>query len=687
MKKFLFALIISSLWQMSAGQDQILYCGQTEARERLFSRFPQAAEEARQANEANEHWNEEDRGGNDVYIIPVVFHIIHNNGAENISDEQVLDAITILNRDYRLLNEDQEDVVPEFQGLMADVEVEFRIAGLDPDGNCTSGINRVESDLTYEGDDVMKSLIYWPRNSYMNVWVCADAAGAAGYTNLPGDVNGMWAAPEDGIVIRADYVGSIGTSSIGHSRVLTHEVGHWLNLYHTWGSSNSPGSSSNCNMDDFVGDTPNTIGWSSCNLSGSSCNSTLDNVQNYMEYSYCTRMFTSGQRTRMRNALTSNVAQRNQLWTPANLLETGTASPVLCAALFDVDRSSLCLGEAVQFTDHSYHGVTTWSWDFGDGTTLSGSDPAVHQNPLHEYMTSGYFTVVLTVSNGIESVSTTVDDLISVITPGMNAVPLIESFEDGWPNDDWYVYNQNNDYTWELATNAAYTGSNSIKIRNFNNFTADNVDELISATFDLSNEEIVWLSYKWAYANKLNETDDRLRISVSGDCGSTWYLKKVHKGLTDLPSAPNTNAQFTPTGIEQWNSNILTLDNEDWLTDLFRVKFEFVGKGGNNIYLDDINLYGMDGNGVISPIAPVMAFVVYPNPASNTMTVDLNIAGSTELDIRLYDGLGRVCQELSSGTVSAGSHQFVLSHQSAGIYTLMVRDSNGIQSTRKVVFR
>ena len=259
---------------------------------------------------------EELRGGGEGYIIPVVFHIIHDNGPENISDAQVHDAIRVMNDDFNRMNPDWVTVRPDFVDLVADVGIEFRLAQLDPQGNCTNGITRTESDLTYEGDQAMTQLIQWPRNRYMNIWVGASANGAAGYTNYPWVFNNS--PQNDGIVVKYDYVGSIGAGSPGRSRTLTHEVGHWLNLRHCWGNSNDPGLEENCSEDDDVEDTPLTIGWTACIVSGSSCGSPLDNVENYMEYSYCSKMFTTGQATRMLAALTSTIAQRNSLWEPGN---------------------------------------------------------------------------------------------------------------------------------------------------------------------------------------------------------------------------------------------------------------------------------------------------------------------------------------------------------------------------------
>ena len=92
-----------------------------------------------------------------MLIIPIVFHIIHFNGPENISNAQIHDAVDVLNTNLRALNDNIGDVIPEFEDLVADIEIEFSLAQRDPQGNCHPGINRVVSELTYVGDSEMKS--------------------------------------------------------------------------------------------------------------------------------------------------------------------------------------------------------------------------------------------------------------------------------------------------------------------------------------------------------------------------------------------------------------------------------------------------------------------------------------------------------------------------------------------------
>ncbi|MFM9052540.1 MAG: M43 family zinc metalloprotease, partial [Bacteroidota bacterium] len=351
-------------------------------------------------------------GGQATYIIPVVFHIVHNYGPENISDAQVLDCIRLLNEDFRKLNADTTLFVPSFISVAADCELEFRLATIDPNGNCTNGIDRIHSNLTYLANDNAK-LNPWPYDKYLNIWSVnsLEFTGAAAYAYYPGT------APPgaDGILSRHDYVGSIGSSTGTHRHTMTHEVGHCLNLAHVWGDTNSPGVA--CG-DDNVTDTPETEGWSSCNLSASICNPPLiENVQNMMEYSYCSCMFTFGQRNRMFAALNSFAGGRNQLVSPGNLVATGTQTTLIpsCAPIADFysQKQSVCAGRQVFFSDQTWNGSpTNWNWSFPGGTPTASVD----SNPVVVYNTPGIYDVTLSVSNSTGSDVITRNSFIRVNT-------------------------------------------------------------------------------------------------------------------------------------------------------------------------------------------------------------------------------------------------------------------------------
>ena len=656
----------------------IRHCGQWKMEQAFFNAHPEQRAIAEQAD-ARLEWetrNFLDANRDELIVIPVVFHVIHYNGPENISDEQVLSGIEVMNRDFRKLNPDADDVISEFEGIAADSEIEFRLAQIDPQGDCHTGINRIVSPLTYDGGGEVKDLIQWPRNSYLNIWVVEDANGAAGYSLYPGSVNGAQGAGNDGIVVAHDYTGNIGTSNNYRSRTLTHEAGHWMNLRHLWGNSNSPGDSENCDMDDQVSDTPVTSGWTSCNVNGSTCGS-LDNVQNYMEYSYCGRMFSEGQRTRMRAAMNSGVAQRNQLWTPENLEETGVnLEPILCEARFGASRQTICVGDTVQFFDDSYHGVTGWAWEFGDGNSAND------ENPIHTFDEPGNYDVTLTVSNGGNEVSLTELGFIQVLDPDGMSLPFTENFEAEELDDNWFMVDVSNDGDgWEVTSVAGYTGEQSLRIHNWSNNVEFNRDQLISQAMDMSEAELIQVTYKWAYCYKGNnededDTDDRLKVYASPNCGETWSLRRMHRGFTDLPSAPPHPFVFTPNGQDEWNSYVLEIPYSQFYTENFRIMFEFESRLGNNIFLDDINITAYTASDLLElELGEGVDFEVYPNPAQDEATVSFSTRLMYQtMDIAFMDLTGRTLWSQTQRNVIPGLHlvDLPIVEWSAGTYLVSV---------------
>ena len=568
------------------------YCGTTEMQQKLFSEHPDLKPLIEQKQDELEKFTQffaQSQSGQrtgTVYIIPIVFHILHDYGPEYISDAQVKDAVRILNEDFRKLNPDTASIVSAFQSIAADCEIEFRLAQKDPNGNCTNGITRIYTQETYVGDDGSK-LNQWDRNRYINVWVVNSIQnGAAGWTYLPSSV--IFFPGNDGIIILHNYIGSIGTGNPSTSRALTHEVGHYLNLLHLWGDTNDPGVSTNCNGDDGVSDTPNTIGWQSCSLSGTSCSS-VDNVQNYMEYSFCENMFTQGQATRMRGALNSSIAGRNNLWKTSNLQFTGTdGNDILCAADFNTDYTSICTGQDVQFNDASYNGQTSWQWTFENGNPSSSTN----QNPAVVYWSPGTHDVGLAVGNGVDpDVNSTKTGYITVYPSPGKYMPYSESFEgDAIPNDDWEIFNPDNtNYKWLQSTIAGYTGTKSLKMNNFSN-PVGNKDDVISGPLDLSTLSAATVTFKVAFAQITSSNNDKLKLYASNNCGQTWALRWAKTGNL-LASVSPQSAPFTPSTTSEWQEFTVILTSS-YLTENLRLKFVFENDGGNNLYIDDINISG-----------------------------------------------------------------------------------------------
>lgn len=242
-------------------------------------------------------------GERTVVTIPVVVHIVYNVAAENIADAQVYNQIDVLNKDFSRTNSDVGETPAYFAGVAANCEVQFCLATVDPSGNPTTGITRTSTTKTsFSTSDDMKFATYghtiWDRNSYLNLWVCDLSGGLLGYAQFPGG-----AASTDGVVIDYVYfgVGGAGATPYDLGRTATHEVGHWLNLYHIWGDDGT-----GCGGSDLVADTPNqadeTYGCPNGAIRISCSNGPNgDMYQNYMDYTDdgCMNLFTAGQKTRM----------------------------------------------------------------------------------------------------------------------------------------------------------------------------------------------------------------------------------------------------------------------------------------------------------------------------------------------------------------------------------------------------
>ena len=653
-----------------------------------------------------------------VYTIPVVFHVLHSNGVENISDEQLLDAIDILNRDYRLQNADAALVQAPFLGMPADIEIEFALARKDPTGTCFSGITRTVTALTFDGSDGQAQVnaviagndVYqgvWPHNKYLNVYVCSDIGGAAGYTFNPfgsstASSSGMY---YNGVFVLHNYTGSIGTSNSGTSRTLTHEVGHWLNLSHVWGGNNDPGSGS-CptttlpsnqrgNYDDFVDDTPLCTGSTTCTMGQNTCDDSvdpnnwsswttnvIDNNENYMDYSYCSKMFTPGQRTRMRNAIESSTAGRSNVKTSTNHTATGIFDPlVLCEAKFTSSKQIVCVNEPIQFTDASYNSANGWTWTFAGGTPATSTA----QNPTVSYATPGTYTVTLTATDGSASDVETLTNYITVLPAGGEALPYFEGFENITAlasSTRWFIYNSGGN-GWDVTSTAAHSGSKSAKLTNFGQ-GVDNIDEMISNTIDLSSVNSttgMTLSFRYAYRKRTSTSADYLRVYLTNDCASTWDIRKTLTA-TNMSGSTTVATAWTPTSSDWLTVHMTNVTSQYWNED-FRFKFNFDAGGGNNVYIDDINIYAGSPSDVIVLVGldEETAFQqanLYPNPTDNEVNVTFNSAVGQDVIVTVTDVTGKQIQQhfihalegqnlvtMTTETLAAGSYFVLLNNGSA----------------------
>jgi len=308
MKKL--SLVIVVLLNVFFANAQQRNCGTMQNLDEIRQRDPGVDNRMDVENLDIKHWISNNTSSSksmpNIITIPVVVHVIYKNSSQNISDAQIFSQIDILNEDFRMNNSDASSVPSAFAGVAADCEIEFCLAVRDPNGNVTTGITRnYTTTSSFSGYTSMKysstgGQDAWNTSDYLNIWVCNLASGLLGFATFPGGNSST-----DGVVCDYAYFGNTGTATSPYDlgRTATHEVGHWLNLYHIWGDSY-------CG-NDYVSDTPkheeSNYGCpsyphaSSCSGTGSSG----EMFMNYMDYTNdaCMFMFSTGQKNRMRATL------------------------------------------------------------------------------------------------------------------------------------------------------------------------------------------------------------------------------------------------------------------------------------------------------------------------------------------------------------------------------------------------
>jgi hypothetical protein len=241
--------------------------------------------------------------------IPVAAHVVFNTQDQNVSDEQITSQIEVLNQDFRMANPDVSNLPSVWASIAADAQVEFFLADTDPDGNATNGVTRTQtatSAFSVAANDIKFAASggadAWPADRYLNMWVAPDILDQQGLTILGYATFPGAPAEIDGVVILNTAFG-VGGTAVGpydQGRTATHEVGHWLNLFHIWGDDFTQ-----CNGDDLVDDTPNCAGpnFDCPTFPNITCGNEPDGdmFMNYMDYvpDACMVMFTAGQVTRM----------------------------------------------------------------------------------------------------------------------------------------------------------------------------------------------------------------------------------------------------------------------------------------------------------------------------------------------------------------------------------------------------
>mgnify|MGYP001942358891 CR=1 FL=1 len=647
---------------------------------------------------------ENSHGKKAVVTIPIVFHVIHEYGPENISKAQILDQVRIINEDFRRQNADASQTRDIFKSIAADCEVEFKLATKDPSGNCTDGITRTFSSLTNGGDEDAKKLIMWDRTRYLNIWVVKSigrAANILGYAVLPTtqDKTG------DGIILLSEYVGTIGTGNAKYmGRTLTHEIGHFLGLWHPFQNASVDGNgepipdcgTTNCqNSGDWICDTPPVLSESfGCNTSKNSCTNDSpdlpDQIENFMDYAdgECANMFTNNQKSRMQAYLanTGNFG-RGSLVTSANASFTGINISNPCAPKADfhvVSRKQIiCSGSSLSFEDLSWNGdVVDRVWTFEGGSPSSST----FANPTVTYNQAGTFKVTLKVTNANGSSETTKTEFITVQKEiGDLSSPFKEDFVSPFSGLTW-SQEKDDKYGWSRIDGKGFDNDFSMVCTIDNETPNGQQFNLISPNIDLSLHKDLApvLSFRTAYSMRASGgAGERIVVYGSDDCGETWSVLKAFIGVSTLTSTGSNNPGWEPSSASDWNLQTVNLNQHGFQnsTNLL-IRFEVTSSQGNSVFIDDINVdRNVLSTGRIQ--SSQFSFSLVPNPSTGIVSIKLSNV-NTPINIEVLDILGQKIQTLNKIENQYGEITKTLSIQKSGMYFVRVYNES-FEFTEKII--
>lgn len=587
-----------------------------------------------------------------TYVIPVVFHVIHNGEAvgtgTNILDEQLISQINVLNKDFQRLNADASQTPSEFLSVAGNLDIEFVLAKQDPEGLATNGIVRVQgtkTEWTLADNTEFKSLSYWPSEDYMNIWVINfnDPSNFIGYAQfpespLPGLENSSSDPLTDGIVINYRDVGSVDDEptpgafnlepQFNKGRTATHEIGHFFGLRHIWGDASS------CSATDYVDDTPSQSNETTGCPSHPQVSCTVNKMfQNFLDYTNdaCMNLFTAGQVTRMEIIL-QNSPRRASLTTSLGSQEPAPVANDLGIKEIITPGITSCGGSitpTLEVRNYGVNTITSARVEFKlNGASQEIKDFSLNLDPL-DLTTISFNTVNLPspsttpisfeilLTNGVMDGKAS-DNLVAYSSevPFITTVPFFEYF-DTTPAT-WTIQNPDQLTTWaNIAAPNGTTGNKAMYMSFYDYEEKGVVDRLLTPVINLDGATAAILKFDRSHAKYPSSSFvDGLKIVVVNNCNSDLSsgTEIFNKFGEELATTASTANPFTPSDPSQWETTSISL-NQFIGSGNLQIAFIAQNGNGNNLFLD--NVFVLTGD--LTDVA--IKEIISPSPVVNKNTL------------------------------------------------------------------
>lgn len=669
-----------------------------------------------------------------IKTIPVVFHIVYNPNKPASAQMNNLITPTIIDDIVARLNADfskttTTGVRSAWHSSIANTNIQFCLANRDPQGNVTTGITRTTTSQSYfdsddnspvYGENAMKTstsgIVGWNHLKYVNIWLCditdnmnlCSGGCTAGYAYLGTTSQGTLPNTQGGIMIDGivldyrmgvfEYPGQLSNLEI--SRTISHEMGHYLGLEHTFKNN-----SNSCTGDDGFSDTPKIKGpfqnfYPSCSsgTSAQSCTSgTLWQYENLMDYSDCFIMFTTQQSQYMNLVLTNGRygLVNNQ---PTSCVPLGPVPP---EASFTGCNSNVVENATVTFTNTSTNNPTGYQWTITPPTGVSfvGGTSATSQNPQVSFANAGTYSVKLVATNSAGADSVTNATCITVVLPGQGGCDTLANI--GATDTIYY-------YKYSTAAMAYVSGMNTYGDK-------AKAEKFSGASYTPGNNVVGTYVYfgKFKYASAASNVDVKV-WNASGTGGSPGANALGTKNLL-LNTIP-TGGSFPGVMYVPFNSPVAVSGD-------FFVGVEFTDPyvAGDTVVLYT-NLIGYSPSPgtawekypdnswhtfeeyweepfalaimpVLCPMttsdnaiaADVDNISLYPNPSTGAISVMVGLNKVSEVNLEVYNSVGQLITAAAMQSGNGGRIDFDLSGKDAGMYFVKIQTQSSVITKRLII--
>jgi len=268
------------------------------------------------------------------------------------------------------------------------------------------------------------------------------------------------------------------------------------------------------------------------------------------------------------------------------------------------------------------------------------------------------------------------------------STPLVEGFENGNPvgAGGWAIEAPDHDSTWRVVSPGA-SSAHSFMVDYYDAVYDDFVsptDNLYAPPIDLT--YAAHATVMFTFANQWLDFGggsygwDSLDVDVSTDCGNTWTNVYATNVATATPAQSiNTAVAFVPTSA-QWkvdSADISIAANHPNVL----VRFRPQNFDGNNIYLDNVNIYKYDSVNYVNAITPVsgiQSVSVYPNPSNSQLNINLQLENDAAVSYQLTDLTGNVVVAMPAQVRGAGQNMFTINTAALadGVYFVTIFAGN-----------